>query len=186
MLTSAGLGLRQGEACGLTVDRVDVLRGRGTIDRQPVTPAGKGNAEPGPVKTPSSNRTLILPSSVRDVLAAHLAKYPAGESGLIFSSSTGAPLRRSTWSDAFRSAARSLSIEASTHDLRHHCASMLIAAGCSVRAVSQFLGHKNAVETLTTYSHLWPNDEDRIAAAVDAGFAASCGVFVGLEASGDL
>ena len=38
VLTSAGLGLRQGEACGLTVDRVDFLRRQVRIDRQLVTP----------------------------------------------------------------------------------------------------------------------------------------------------
>jgi len=30
------------------------------------------------------------------------------------------------------------------------------------------LGHKNAVETLNTYSHLWPDSEDRTREAVDA------------------
>jgi integrase len=126
----------------------------------------------GPVKTESSNRVVTLPESVGDVLAAHLARFELGERGLIFTSATGAALRRSTWSDAFRSATRSLGIDASTHDLRHHCASMLIAAGCSVTAVQHFLGHKNASETLDTYSHLWPNDEDRIRAAIDDGFRA--------------
>jgi integrase len=67
-------------------------------------------------------------------------------------------------------AARDIGIDASTHDLRHHCASLLIAAGCSVTAVQHFLGHKNASETLDTYSHLWPDNEDKIRAAIDAGF----------------
>ena len=49
---------------------------------------------------------------------------------------------------------------------------MLISAGCSVTAVQHFLGHKNASGTLDTYSHLWPNDEDRIRAAIDAGLDA--------------
>jgi integrase len=169
VLVSAGLGLRQGEACGLTVGAVDFLRRRVTIDRQLVTPAGVGPVRFGPTKTASSNRVLTLPETVGEYLAAHLARFGPGEHGLIFTSSTGAPLRRSTWSDAFRSAVRALGIEASSHDLRHHCASMLIAAGCSVTAVQHFLGHKNASETLDTYSHLWPNDEDRIRAAIDSG-----------------
>jgi integrase len=63
-------------------------------------------------------------------------------------------------------------LEASTDELRHHCASMLIAAGCSVTAAQHFLGHKNASETLDTHSHLWPDDEDRIRAAIDAGLRA--------------
>lgn len=169
VLTAAGLGLRQGEACGLTVDRIDFLRGKVRIDRQLISPTG-GKCEFAPTKTATSNRVLPLPSFVRDVLAAHLAEFPAEPDGLVFTSSTGAPVRRSLFYGSFITAVRSLKIEASPHDLRHHCASMLIAAGCSVRAVSQFLGHKNATETLNTYAHLWPNDEDRIVAAINEGF----------------
>jgi integrase len=172
VLTSAGLGLRQGEACGLTVDRVDFLRRTVRIDRQLVTPA-TGDVYLGPPKTASSHRVIALPSVIGDVLAAHLAEYGPGEHGLIFTSSTGAALRRSTWQSAFARAARDVKVDASSHDLRHHCASLLIAAGCSVTAVQHFLGHKNASETLDTYSHLWPNDEDRMRAAIDAGFRSS-------------
>lgn len=57
------------------------------------------------------------------------------------------------------------------HDLRHAFASMLIAAGCSVKAVSAALGHSAAATTLNLYSHLWPGDEDRIRDAVDLAFA---------------
>ena len=169
VLVSAGLGLRQGEACGLTVDRVDFLRRQVRIDRQLVTPPGTGPVRFGPTKTTSSNRVLTLPDAVGEVLAAHIAEFGTGVDGLLFTSSTGAPLRRSTWSDAFRRAARDCKLDASSHDLRHHCASLLISAGCSVKAVQSFLGHKNASETLDTYGHLWAGDEDRIRAAIDAG-----------------
>ncbi|MFP5577448.1 MAG: tyrosine-type recombinase/integrase [Acidimicrobiia bacterium] len=53
------------------------------------------------------------------------------------------------------------------HDLRHHTASLLIAAGCSVKVVQRQLGHASATETLDTYGHLWPTDEDRVRAAVN-------------------
>ena len=38
----------------------------------------------------------------------------------------------------------------------------------SVRAVQARLGHASAAETLDTYSHLWPDSDDRTRAAVDA------------------
>jgi hypothetical protein len=41
---------------------------------------------------------------------------------------------------------------------------------CSVKAVQASLGHANASETLDTYSHLWPSDEDATRAAVDAAW----------------
>jgi integrase len=53
------------------------------------------------------------------------------------------------------------------HDLRHYYASLLIRHGESVKVVQKRLGHKSAVETLNTYSHLWPDSEDRTREAVD-------------------
>lgn len=45
------------------------------------------------------------------------------------------------------------------HQLRHTYASLLIEAGESVTVVAARLGHKNATETLQTYSHLWPSSD---------------------------
>jgi integrase len=59
------------------------------------------------------------------------------------------------------------------HDLRHAFASMLIAAGCSVKAVQNALGHASASTTLDLYAHIWPGDEDRIRQAVDRAIAGS-------------
>lgn len=170
VIVSATLALRQGEACGLTVDRIDFLRRRVRVDRQLLSPT-RGPVSFGPPKTPRSNRVLPLPPSVGDVVAAHLAEFGHGPDGLIFTSSTGAPLRRSTWGAAFTSAAKRLGVDSSPHDLRHHGASLLIADGCSVKAVQSFLGHATAAETLDTYSHLWPSDEERIVAAIERGLA---------------
>lgn len=53
-------------------------------------------------------------------------------------------------------------------ELRHFYASLLIRYGESVKVVQERLGHASAAETLDTYSHLWPDSEDRTRAAVDA------------------
>jgi len=45
------------------------------------------------------------------------------------------------------------------HDLRHCYASF--RHGESVKTVQARLGHANAAETLDTYSHLWPDSDDR-------------------------
>jgi hypothetical protein len=50
---------------------------------------------------------------------------------------------------------------------------MLIASGASVKAVQRYLGHATAAETLDTYGHLWPNDDDRLRAAIDAALGVS-------------
>jgi integrase len=56
------------------------------------------------------------------------------------------------------------------HELRHAYASLLIAAGQSVKVVSDRLGHSNVAMTLNVYSHLFPADEDRTRQAVDEAF----------------
>ena len=55
--------------------------------------------------------------------------------------------------------------------MRHYHASKLIAAGMSVVAVAARLGHRDATETLQTYAHLWPGDDARAVAAVDAALS---------------
>jgi len=45
---------------------------------------------------------------------------------------------------------------------------VLIRHGESVEVVQSPLGHASAAETLDTYSHLWPDSEDRTRLAVDS------------------
>jgi integrase len=54
------------------------------------------------------------------------------------------------------------------HDLRHTCASLAISAGANVKVVQRLLGHKAAVLTLDRYGHLFPDDLDAVATAIDA------------------
>ena len=56
------------------------------------------------------------------------------------------------------------------HELRHFYASLLIRHGESVKTVQARLGHASAAETLDTYSHLWPDSDDRTREAVDTAF----------------
>jgi integrase len=53
------------------------------------------------------------------------------------------------------------------HDLRHLYASGLIASGCDLVTVQRALGHASANTTLATYSHLWPDADDRTRTAVE-------------------
>ncbi len=48
---------------------------------------------------------------------------------------------------------------------------LLIAAGENVKTVQSRLGHASAVETLDTYSHLWPDTENTTRSAVEAVFS---------------
>ena len=172
MLFSAGTGMRQGECFGLTVDRIDFLRRTVRVDRQLVGAVG-GLPEFGPPKSEASQRTVLLPTTVVALLAAHLAEHREGPQRLVFTNTEQRPLRRNTFNTAWHRAAdaNGLPGTATFHDLRHFYASLLIARGCSVKAVQHRLGHNSAMETLDTYAHLWPDSDNETREAVDGAFA---------------
>ena len=58
-----------------------------------------------------------------------------------------------------------------THALRHHYASVLLAAGESVVAVAERLGHEDATLVLQVYGHLMADREDHTRKAVDAAWS---------------
>ena len=89
---------------------------------------------------------------------------------LLFTNTVGGPIRHTRFSEAWHPAARGAGLAEGVgmQALRHFFASSLIAPGCSVVSVQERLGHATATETLNTYAHLWPDDEDRTREAVDA------------------
>jgi len=78
-----------------------------------------------------------------DVLAVHLARFPAIDN-LVFTSTERRPWRRGTFAELIRQAREDAGLSATVtfHDLRHHYAPALIAAGCSIKAVQEALGHR--------------------------------------------
>lgn len=171
VLLSVGTGLRQGEALGVTVDRVNLLRREVTVDRQLVKNVGQPPLL-GPLKTASSRRVVPLPDFVVEALAAHLATYPPNHDGLVFTGGNGEPFARAWLHRAWRSAITESGLpqDATWHLLRHTYASILIDGGESVTVVARRLGRANPSETLRTYSHLWPDSDDRTRQVVDAAF----------------
>ncbi len=123
----------------------------------------------GPPKTRASYRVIPLPQVVVEALAVHLRKFPPGETGLIFTTPDDTPLSRTRFSGSvWRPATKRAGVQGAVfHHLRHYYASLLIQAGESVKVVQARLGHATAAETLDTYSHLWPDSEDRTRQAID-------------------
>ncbi len=181
-------GLRQGEAFGLEVGHVDFLRRTLRVEQQLKTVPGQAPFL-APPKTRKSRRLIPISKLLVDRLAAHLKAFPAVEveivdkTGrepvtrkvrLICTTSDDEPIRRAFYSTSvWRPAIRRARIEGSPtfHDLRHFFASALIAHGASVVQVQARLGHASANETLGTYSHLWPDDDDRTRQAIEDAFA---------------
>lgn len=166
IVLGAGLGLRQAEASGLTVDRVNWLGRTVRVDRQYVTKQHPWGF--APPKTAASIRSIPAARTVIEELSRDVSTEGAS---FVVHLDDGSPVDHNRWGGAWRRTCVEAGVEGVRyHDLRHHFASALISKGCSVKAVQKALGHSSASTTLNVYAHLWPGDEDRIRAAVDEAF----------------
>ncbi|MGH3635614.1 MAG: tyrosine-type recombinase/integrase, partial [Mycobacterium sp.] len=167
VLAAAGTGLRSGELRGLTEDRVNFLRRTVKVDRQLI---GAPNRQPiwGPPKSKAGYRTIPVAQSIIDVFAAQIAERGVGPGGLIFTGRDHQPVIDSTLHHRLEEVLDPLGWPEQTglHVFRHYYASLLIHAGLSVKVVQKRLGHATAQETLDTYGHLWPDDEEDSRTAV--------------------
>jgi integrase len=92
----------------------------------------------------------------------HLLKLGASyhKHDLVFASELGTPLNwRNLRSRHFKKILKDakLSQTIMLYDLRHTCATLLLAAGENPKIVAERLGHASVVLTLDTYSHVLPN-----------------------------
>ncbi len=75
ILVGGVLGLRWGEAIGLRVCDIDLLRGSVTVAQTVEEVAGQVRVMPGVAKTTGSLRTLAAPSFLIDEIAQHLKQH---------------------------------------------------------------------------------------------------------------
>ncbi len=160
-------GLRWAEAVGLRRHRCQLLRSRLEIVESLSEVGGELHCV-----SPKSGKTreVVLPGFVRDKLAAHIAAHTPEREGLVFTSPLGKPLRHSNFRQTvWLPATKAAGLEGLTpHDLRHTCASLLVSVGAHPRAVMAQLGHATIAVTMNVYAHLFPSDQDELAARLDA------------------
>jgi integrase len=175
--TAAYTGLRAGELCGLRRKRLDVLRG--TIRVEESLKEVGGRLVFGEPKSAAGRRTVSLPKSICDLLAEHLAVAAPGGNGpedLVFTTTTGKPIRHNLfYKRIFKPAVeRALPAEKHAlrfHDLRHTCASLSLAVAPNLHAVKERLGHEDIRTTINTYGHLVPSVDAALSAGLDQLFA---------------
>ena len=99
-----------------------------------------------------------------------LAAGPAwSDSGYLFTTEVGEPLRPATVSLAFERAVGRAKLPAiRLHDLRHVSATLALLAGVPVHVVSARLGHADPAITLRVYSHCLPTSQRDAAARIGA------------------
>lgn len=165
-------GLRLGEAAGLQLGDVDFLGRTVSVARQ-VQGQTRGQARVCDPKAGSS-RTIAAPDELLEILSEHVRTVGVmGEEQWLFTPDGERLFNRNSAGNRWREARAKAGVEEFTlHDLRHFYASGLIASGCDVVTVQRALGHSTPSITLNTYSHLWPDANDRTRAAA-AGLVAS-------------
>ncbi len=119
-------------------------------------------------KTKQSRRTIPLPPETALALAEHrrrqaevrLAHGPGyADLDLVFANRDGRPLNENNLVNRhFKHVLRAARLDPKLrlYDLRHTCATMLLADGENVKTVSERLGHASIVLTLQTYAHVLP------------------------------
>jgi len=93
---AGGTGLRWGECAGLRWDALDLATQRLRVVRVAVEVSGHVTDKPYP-KSRAGRRTVPLPGFVVELLAEHKRLYPPGAAGLVFTSRSGAAVRRTTF-----------------------------------------------------------------------------------------
>ncbi len=165
VLFLAYTGVRWGEMAALRVGRINFLRRRASIVES-VTLV-RGVATWGAPKG-HDRREVPIPRFLIDELAQHVSgKKPTD---LVFTGVKGGPLRSQMFQGAaLTTAATRIGAPGLTpHKLRHTAASLAIASGANVKVVQTMLGHKSATMTLDLYGHLFADQLDEVADALDA------------------
>lgn len=153
-----------GEALGLRWVDVD-LEGR-TLRVQQTVQRVKGGLVFAEPKSPTSRRVIPLPDVAVSALTKHRMRQneqrlaignQRREEGLVFTTSVGTPLDPPRVRREFRKLLKAANLAPMrVHDLRHTCASLLIALGVHPRTVMETLGHSQISVTMDTYGHVLP------------------------------
>ena len=171
------LGLRQGEIVGLRWQDVDLERGEVRI----VQARDRRTGTFGPPKSQQSRRVLALPAMTVQALRAHMDRQDKeqdamGEKwnphGLVFVTQVGTPVDGANLGHYFQRHVVRLELRRIRfHDLRHSCASLLLAQGVSLREIMEQLGHSQIALTANTYTHILPAMRRNVATQMDAALS---------------
>lgn len=118
-------------------------------------------------------REVAIPKTIKEQLDGEIAQRPAKRrqpDSLVFPGDRGQPLRHNNfYRRHFKPAARKIGRpELRFHDLRHTCASLLIAEGTNPGFIQKQLGHRNIATTIDIYGSLFPGAHETVAETLEA------------------
>ena len=184
VLVAAFYGFRRGEVLGLKWDAIDFERGTISVIRTVTTITVDGKQteiEQQSAKTKSSLRTLPLIGSFREYFlqvkeAQELNKKVCGNcynyeyDGYVFVNELGERMRPNYLTEYFpKYIAKHGMPKMRFHDLRHSCASLLLANGMPLKQIQEWLGHSDFSTTANIYAHLDYRSKISSAQAMEQG-----------------
>ena len=169
VLVAAFYGLRRGEVVGLKWDAIDFERDTITIKHIVTNAKIDGKCEivcADRAKTKSSLRSLPLVSNIREKLLALREQqkenrrvcgncYSKKYDGYVFVDAMGNIFNpRSVTANFSKLLEQNGLRHIRFHDLRHSCASLLLANDVPLKQIQEWLGHSDIGTTANIYSHL--------------------------------
>lgn len=164
-------GMRKGELCGLMWDDVDINARRISVRRTLL----KAGPEPvlGVPKT-GRGRAITISPQTASLLRKHQLRQKELKLSLggaykdrdfVFAKENGDPIQINNFGQrSFANLIESAGVKKIRfHDLRHTCATLLLAKGVNPKIVQERLGHSDISMTLNRYSHVTPTMQDQAA-----------------------
>ena len=160
-------GMRIGELLALTFDDVDLPARTITINKSYQRLHGKDVVTPP--KTPKSNRVISIPPFLAEDIQDYMQSlyvYEMDDRLL--------PVTKNFLENEMRRGVKLSGVKKiRIHDTRHSHTSLLIELGFTPKEIAERLGHENVETTLNTYSHLYPDRQERLANRLDSYYRES-------------
>jgi integrase len=175
-LLAVTTGMRSGELLGLTWADVDLdmarLQVRRTLYRL------RGEWRFGEPKTSAGRRAIALTEAATMALHAHRLRQAEqllavqvriGPDSLVFADRWGNPLNGFHLTErCWKPLLRRIGLPVIRfHDLRHTCATLMLANGVNPKVVAEMLGHASVTTTLNVYAHVLPTMQEDAARRLD-------------------
>lgn len=158
-------GLRIGEANALTWNDIDFTRKTIKINKTVTNKLKEYDYYVSSPKTSSSNRIIPIKKEVFDCLEQLYSRYKImpkfSSKWFIFGGIK--PMSETSITNKKNLAADTQKLKRiRIHDFRHSCASYYISLGANILLIAKLLGHSSTKMTMDTYSHLYPNELEKL------------------------
>ena len=182
---TAFYGLRRSELCGMQWNSIDFEKNTLTLNHSIVQTCVNGKLQlikKDMMKNASSKRTMPLIPDLKDALLKLRAQqennrtlysngYDMRNVDYVWVDDLGKLINPNTLTSHFKSLLAQNGLPPIRfHELRHSCASLLIACGVSMKEIQEWLGHSAISTTADIYSHLNYSSKLNVASTLTSVF----------------